>query len=243
MGLKVKGGMWCGSCEKSVAGQKSTRKAAGLGKLLISGGYLVDAPGPYHCPVCGQPVRPATAAPGEGQPLDSRTGGTACRVAGCGCGRYAFERRQDNADGTFSNLCDCGHAGLEHTGKPRTRKEQKAPTPKASKIIVGGAVAFFCVAAVLKLTLGWNTPASRIPAGAPNVLGLNLDQAKTRLQAANVTYAYDASQGLFSVLVGTNWIVCGEHAPDSSDSGHRIGGDALDALSADVWLDLGHYGC
>ena len=54
MGLKVKGGMWCDTCQKPVAGQKSTAKVAKLGATAL--GYPI-APGTYHCPTCGSPVR------------------------------------------------------------------------------------------------------------------------------------------------------------------------------------------
>jgi hypothetical protein len=58
MGLKVKGGMWCDSCQRSVAGQKSTKKVAKLSGMLLTGGLYPALPGGYHCPICGQPVRP-----------------------------------------------------------------------------------------------------------------------------------------------------------------------------------------
>lgn len=58
MGLKVKGGMYCDSCKRPVAGQKSTKKVAKLGATLLSGGLYTPFPGGYHCPICGQPVRP-----------------------------------------------------------------------------------------------------------------------------------------------------------------------------------------
>src|SRR5947209_2209445 len=61
MGVKVKGGMWCGTCERPVAGQKSTKKVASLGKLVGTGGMYVPVPQSYHCPACGCPVGPLAA--------------------------------------------------------------------------------------------------------------------------------------------------------------------------------------
>jgi hypothetical protein len=58
LGVKVKGGMWCPSCERPVAGQKSTQKVAKLSGALT--GYI-PTPGDYHCPHCGSRVRPLPA--------------------------------------------------------------------------------------------------------------------------------------------------------------------------------------
>jgi predicted RNA-binding Zn-ribbon protein involved in translation (DUF1610 family) len=63
MGLKLKSGMWCDYCARPVAGHKTTKKMAGLGWMLIGG---LEPPGRYHCPSCGQPVRPLR--PGVGAP-------------------------------------------------------------------------------------------------------------------------------------------------------------------------------
>jgi hypothetical protein len=109
-------------------------------------------------------------------------------------------------------------------------------------MIAAGAV-FLAVMALLSSVLGWNKPSSQIPVGVPNFLHLTLAQAQTQLRAANVSFAYDAGQGLFGVDDKTNWIVCAEHAPRDSDFDKQVGGDAITALSAQVWLDLGHYQC
>jgi len=57
MGLKVKGGMWCDSCQRPVAGQKSTAKIAKLSATVASGGTYTGTPSAYHCPHCGYTVR------------------------------------------------------------------------------------------------------------------------------------------------------------------------------------------
>lgn len=59
MSVKVKGGMWCDSCQKPVAGQKSTRKAFQTMATVGTAGAYIPTPGEYHCPSCGGPVRPA----------------------------------------------------------------------------------------------------------------------------------------------------------------------------------------
>lgn len=62
MGVKVKGGMWCDTCQKAVAGQKSTAKVAKVGATVLSGGLYPALPGGYHCPTCGSPVRRLSSA-------------------------------------------------------------------------------------------------------------------------------------------------------------------------------------
>jgi hypothetical protein len=57
MGLKVRGGMWCDTCQKPVAGQKSTAKVAKLTATVMTGGTYPALPGAFHCPTCGSPVR------------------------------------------------------------------------------------------------------------------------------------------------------------------------------------------
>src|SRR4051794_23166710 len=54
--------MWCSSCQRPVAGQKSTYKVAKPGAAAPSGGAYVGVPSAYHCPSCGLAVRPITAA-------------------------------------------------------------------------------------------------------------------------------------------------------------------------------------
>jgi hypothetical protein len=259
VGLKVKPGMWCDLCQRPVAGQKTTKKAAAFGKLLATGGAYTDLPQPYHCPTCGSPVRRLPRPP-KARPAATRSPGNACAVEGCACAGYLFERRQDNPDGTIWQLCRCGHPGGDHTG-PRlatapaaearasalTTKTStpatKSASPKVWVISVAVAAAVVGIIAILSAVLGWSKSPSRIPAGVPDVRHLTLAQAQAKLRSAGVAFGYDADQGAFGVINETNWIVCDEHAPDSSDLGKKVGGDALTALSADVWLDLGHYSC
>jgi hypothetical protein len=253
VGLKVKPGMWCDTCQKPVAGQKTTRKAAAFGKLLATGGAYTDLPQGYHCPTCGSPVR-RLSRPRRATPTATRSSGSACAVAGCACTGYVFERRQDNPDGTVWQLCRCGHTGGDHTGArlPATpaagaaraaAPPKKSAGPKAYVIAIAIAAAIVGIIALLSAVLGWSKGPSRIPAGVPDVRHLTLARAQARLRAADVAFAYDADQGAFGVADKTNWIVCDEHAPDNSDLGKNAGGDAVSALSADVWLDLGHYAC
>ena len=61
MGVKVKGGMWCDTCQRPVAGQKSTKKVASLSTMLLTAGWVPAIPSGYHCPFCGQPVHAAPA--------------------------------------------------------------------------------------------------------------------------------------------------------------------------------------
>ena len=56
--------MWCDYCQRPVAGQKHTKKVAKLSAVVFSGGLYTPGliPGGYHCPNCGQPVRPMRAS-------------------------------------------------------------------------------------------------------------------------------------------------------------------------------------
>lgn len=250
--MKVKPGMWCDTCQKPVAGQKTTRKAVAFGKLLATGGAYTDLPQGYHCPTCGSPVR-RLPRPARATPASTHSSGSACAVAGCACTGYVFERRQDNPDGTVWQLCRCGHTGGDHTGAklpadqvadPHTSTPTtKSASPKVWVISVAVAAAAVGIIALLSAVLGWSRSPSRIPAGVPDVRHLTLAQAQTRLRAAGAAFAYDADLAAFGVVNKTNWIVCDEHAPNNADLDKSVGGDAVSALSADVWLDLGHYSC
>ena len=66
MGHKTRGGYWCDFCGQPVAGEKATHRMRGAAGILAAGvtggASLIGAvPGSYHCPNCGNRVRPATA--------------------------------------------------------------------------------------------------------------------------------------------------------------------------------------
>ncbi len=52
--------MYCDYCQRPVAGQKNTHKVRNtlIGVPFMGLGAKVE---PYHCPMCGQPVRRAVA--------------------------------------------------------------------------------------------------------------------------------------------------------------------------------------
>jgi putative oligomerization/nucleic acid binding protein len=65
MGVKTKAGYWCDWCGAPVAGEKTThrvRGAVGIIAAPMTGGLSLGltVPDRYHCPCCGNPVRPAT---------------------------------------------------------------------------------------------------------------------------------------------------------------------------------------
>jgi endogenous inhibitor of DNA gyrase (YacG/DUF329 family) len=66
MGLKVKSGMYCPTCQTPVAAQKSTHRLRNLGAAVtapVTAGLSLAAAkaGDWHCPSCGGPVIPARA--------------------------------------------------------------------------------------------------------------------------------------------------------------------------------------
>ena len=100
MGMKSQGGMWCDYCQRPVAGQKATSRArntvATVTAPLTSGlslfGVKVNR---WHCPNCGQPVRPmesviaeeaersAPRKPASRRGVRSMKAGTICIEPGC----------------------------------------------------------------------------------------------------------------------------------------------------------------
>src|SRR4051812_47215800 len=63
MSIKAKPAMWCDYCQAPVAGQKAThRSRSGFGFIAapLTGGAsaLLIKSEDWHCPKCGQPVRP-----------------------------------------------------------------------------------------------------------------------------------------------------------------------------------------
>ncbi len=63
MGVKFQGNMYCDSCQRPVAGQKSThrlRNAAAALTAPVTGGASVFGAkaGKWHCPHCGGPAKP-----------------------------------------------------------------------------------------------------------------------------------------------------------------------------------------
>jgi hypothetical protein len=69
MGTAVKGGQWCMTCEKPVAGQKTTHRARGAAGIATGLWPLAIGDG-YHCPGCGGPVTP-DLGPGRRPVLDA----------------------------------------------------------------------------------------------------------------------------------------------------------------------------
>ena len=66
-GMKVKGGMYCDTCDKPVSAQKSTdrfRNSLLAVAAPATGGYSMAAAGvgQWHCPDCGGPVRKKRAS-------------------------------------------------------------------------------------------------------------------------------------------------------------------------------------
>lgn len=65
MGHKTRGGYWCDFCGGPVAGEKATHRMRGTAGVLAAGltggaSLIAAVPGSYHCPNCGNRVRPAT---------------------------------------------------------------------------------------------------------------------------------------------------------------------------------------
>lgn len=68
MGLKTKGGFWCGHCEREIVAQKGTsrlRNTVAILSIPATGGASAAATScnNWHCPACGGPV---TRARGKG---------------------------------------------------------------------------------------------------------------------------------------------------------------------------------
>jgi len=65
--MKVKGGVYCQSCDRPVAAQKSTHRLRNVAAVVtapttLGVSLLGTAAGKWHCPLCGGPVVPVKAA-------------------------------------------------------------------------------------------------------------------------------------------------------------------------------------
>jgi hypothetical protein len=159
--------MWCDYCQRPVAGQKSTQKFAKLTATVLTGGGYAGLPGMYHCPFCGQRVRPMGTVVSSGVPsppsLPSTDGGRLVMCSSCGsehdsggvvCSRCSFKEnvlptlsfqvRLAEDEGDIDGLRELakraemyGPPGRALAGEIRTRNLETAAAGATSETLSG----------------------------------------------------------------------------------------------------------